>query len=173
MAGVSRQKFFEGNVEWKIGNDGSLGWYVEGGIDQTFPFLPRFGLRFVWTEAGIRYPIMAMVQESYCDKHRGSRLDVFTQTVEEMHEDYLKPQENGNHFGTRWVHLEQMPDVGFTSRGAQPFEFGISEYTREELERKKHAFELEKSDFLTVYFNDMVSGSVLPAADRSWQRSTR
>jgi beta-galactosidase len=159
MAGVSRQKFFEGNVEWKIGNDGSLGWYVEGGIDQTFPFLPRFGLRFGVDRSWNQVSYYGYgPQESYCDKHRGSRLDVFTQTVEEMHEDYLKPQENGNHFGTRWVHLEQMPDVGFTSRGAQPFEFGISEYTREELERKKHAFELEKSDFLTVYFNDMVSG---------------
>ena len=159
MAGVSRQKFFEGNVEWKIGNDGSLGWYVEGGIDQTFPFLPRFGLRFGVDRSWNQVSYYGYgPQESYCDKHRGSRLDVFTQTVEEMHEDYLKPQENGNHFGTRWVHLEQMPDVGFTSRGAQPFEFGISEYTREELERKKHAFELEKSDFLTVYFNEMASG---------------
>ena len=159
MAGVSRQKFFEGNAEWKIGNGGSIGWYVEGGIDQTFPFLPRFGLRFgvdrSWNQV---FYYGYGPQESYCDKHRGSRLDVFTQTVEEMHEDYLKPQENGNHFGTRWVRLEQTPDVGFTARGAQPFEFGISEYTREELERKKHAFELEKSDFLTVYFNEMVSG---------------
>lgn len=157
MAGVSRQKFFEGSVVWKINGDGMTGFCVKGAMDQTFPFLPRFGVRFGMENVqNVTYYGYGPM-ENYCDKHRAAYLDVFSSAIGEMHEDYLRPQENGNRYGCHWVKLEQKNRI-CEIYGTQPFEFGVSEYTREELEGKRHNFELEKAGFVTVSLNYKVSG---------------
>lgn len=37
-------------------------------------------------------------EESYIDKHRASHLGRFETCTDCLHEDYLKPQENGSHW---------------------------------------------------------------------------
>lgn len=60
-----------------------------------------------------------------------------------MHEDYIKPQENSSHFGTRNVTmLNGKLAVSFSSE--KSFSFNASEYTQEELTSKKHNYELQK-----------------------------
>ena len=62
----------------------------------------------------------------------------------ELHEDYIRPQENGSHAdcdyvtvtGGRW---------GLAAVSEQRFSFNASIYTQEELEKKKHNYELEPS----------------------------
>lgn len=61
--------------------------------------------------------------------------------VEELHEDYLKPQENGSHCDCNYVILQ---DAGrrFTAHGTKSFSFQASVYTQEELTEKRYNYEL-------------------------------
>ena len=50
------------------------------------------------------------------------------------------PQEHGNHYGTRYLEL----DNGLTFVADNAFEINVSQYSTEELFRKAHAAELVK-----------------------------
>lgn len=157
MAGVSVQKFFEGTILWRIDKEGGVFFRIRGKKDQTFPFLPKFGIRTGMENIeNITYYGYGP-RENYCDKRRAAFLDVFSAAVEDMREDYLRPQENGNRYGCHWVKLRQQDRV-CEIYGTKSFEFAVSEYTREELEEKKHNFELEMAGYTEVTLNYRVSG---------------
>ena len=106
------------------------------------PDLPRFGLRFFLKPGMEKVHYLGYgPTESYVDKHRAAWLGRFDAAVDDLHEDYLKPQENGSHFGTRelWVR-----GVGSELCVTGEFSFNASHYTQEELTKKRHNFELEK-----------------------------
>ena len=59
-----------------------------------------------------------------------------------MHEDYLRPQENGSHTDCDYVKLSGK-DQSIYAVSAQTFSFNASVYTQEELTKKAHSYELE------------------------------
>ena len=63
------------------------------------PFLPRFGLRLFLEPAfaDVTYFGYGPI-ESYPDKHHDAKLGLYTSDVDSLHEDYLRPQENGSHW---------------------------------------------------------------------------
>ena len=109
-----------------------------------FPELPRFGLRmFLPNEMeSVQYYGMGP-DESYRDKHQASRHALLENTVAGLHEDYIKPQENGSHCDCDFVVLEG-GGVKLTAVGPKPFSFNASHYTQEEMTEKQHNFELEE-----------------------------
>ena len=137
------RKVLDIEAEWTVQRNGQVDCTLHASRDHHFPALPRFGLRMMLPQS------MDMVEyygygpnESYPDKHRASWLAVFDTTVDELFEDYLKPQENGSHWGCRYL------TIGDADRGlfvaGEDFSFNASRYTEEELTRKAHNFELEK-----------------------------
>lgn len=113
--------------------------------DKEFPELPRFGLRlFLNSELNeVTYCGMGP-QESYRDKCRASYHGVFHSHVSGLHEDYLRPQENGSHHDCDYVIVEGK-DYSLTAVSAKEFSFNASAYTQEELTEKKHNYELVPS----------------------------
>ena len=91
--------------------------------------------------------------ESYIDKHRASYMDLFATTVSALHQDYIRPQENGSHYNCSFVQVG-----GFTAVGRRPFSFNASEYTPEELTGKAHNYELEKAGCVVVCTDYKMSG---------------
>ena len=81
--------------------------------------------------------------ESYVDKHHAATLGVFSTTPWENHEDYIKPQENGSHYGCLYVLLADEASGGLAVLGEEPFSFTVSPYTQEALTDTAHNFELE------------------------------
>ena len=65
-----------------------------------------------------------------------------------MHEDYVKPQENGSHRGC--VYAEVSSSVKAIHAVGEDFSYNVSEYTQEELAAKKHNFELEPSGYTVL-----------------------
>ena len=113
--------------------------------DGEFPELPRFGLRFfLWEdmEDVIYYGIGPW--ESYVDKRRAGYHSRFSAKVEELHEDYIRPQENGSHADCDYVTLAG-ENQSFTVVSAKEFSFQASPYLQEELAEKRHNFELERA----------------------------
>ena len=107
------------------------------------PDLPRFGLRFFLRPGMDKVSYLGYgPTESYVDKHRACWLGRFDAAVDELHEDYIKPQENGSHWNTRDLAVfDAHAALRVTGEG---FSFNASHYTQEELTKKKHNYELEK-----------------------------
>ncbi len=74
-----------------------------------------------------------------------------------MHEDYLRPQENGSHTDCEYVEIKNQSTT-FTAASEHSFSFNVSPYTQEELTEKKHGFELEESGSTVVCLDYAQSG---------------
>ena len=81
-------------------------------------------------------------QESYPDKHRASSYGLYHNAVKELHEDYLRPQENGSHWNCDYITVSGSR-ASLTAVSWTPFSFNASPYTQEELTQKAHNYELE------------------------------
>jgi len=113
--------------------------------DAEFFMLPRFGIRMFLPKSFSDVEYFGLgPNESYVDKHRASWHGFFRATVRDLHEDYLRPQENGSHCDCELVRLSG-EGRGLTVVGGKPFSFNASAYTQEELTTKPHSFELEES----------------------------
>ena len=95
--------------------------------------------------------------ESYVDKRRAGYHGVFTENVKDMHEDYIRPQENGSHYDCDYV-VAKSNDVSLMAAGKETFSFNASEYTQEELTAKEHNYELEKSPYTVLCVDYRQSG---------------
>lgn len=158
LSPMSQNRLLLLDTKWIVYPDGTLDYELKGKKHEKYVFLPRFGLRFSLPKGfeNVRYYGYGPY-ESYCDKHHASRLECFESTVAGLHEDYIKPQENGNHYGCRFVELS---NGRFKIRidGEKPFEFNASAYTIEELAEKKHNYELCEADALTLCVDYRQSG---------------
>ena len=110
-----------------------------------FPKLPRFGLRLFLDQSleNVTYYGLGPM-ENYVDKRHAAHHGLFTNTVDGLHEDYIRPQENGAHGDCDFVALES-DTLRLTCVAPEDFSFNASRYTVEELTRKGHNFELEES----------------------------
>ncbi len=137
---VAQRKALDIFAVWTIYANGVIDLELKGNKAEDMPVLPRFGLRFFTKGENVKYYGYGPY-ESYSDKHLCTYLDEFTSKVSDMYEDYIKPQENGSHFGTRYVETDKLRISSDT-----PFSFSALEYTQEELTKKAHNFELEKCE---------------------------
>ncbi len=120
---------------------GACGGFIWEWCDHA-PYLPDGSGHFGYGES-----------ESYIDKHHTIRLDLYQTTAEQNYQDYVKPQENGSHYGCEYLHTQ---DLEITA--PQPFSFNFSPYTQEELTLKKHHYELEKSPYHILCVDYKMSG---------------
>ena len=75
-----------------------------------------------------------------------------------MHEDYIRPQENGSHYDCDYVELTN-GQCGIAAVSKNPFSFNASVYTQEELERVSHNYELKGSD-RTIFCMDYAMNGI-------------
>ena len=146
MVAPTVQPIFTGTVLWNITNDGKITARFNIERAPEFPDLPRFGVRLFLDKsfADVEYFGMGP-HESYSDKHEASYHGTFQSSVEDLHEDYIMPQENGSRFDCDYVHLSS-PHHQLSVASEHPFSFSASHYTQEELTNKNHNFELVEAD---------------------------
>lgn len=136
------QRILNIQAVWLIGSDGILDGKLDVRKDSEFPELPRFGLRlFLPKEMNqVAYFGLGPV-ENYIDKRRASYHGLFSSSVTDLHEDYLRPQENGSRSDVDFVTIEGGA-LSLTVASEQTFSFHASPYTQEELTEKAHNYEL-------------------------------
>ena len=166
---VYLQRIVTGTLTWTVSVSGAVTVKVNGErspIPMNFartplpmmPFLPRFGLRLFLPACYDHVTYFGYgPQESYPDKHRDAYVDLFTSSVEKLHEDYLRPQENGSHWGCTALAAGTRDGRHLLVSG-QEFSFNASVYTQEELTEKAHSFELEKSPYTVLCLDGYISG---------------
>ena len=132
-----------GTAEWRIAMNGAVNVSIRAKRRDDTPELPRFGLRMFMNRRVNDVTYFGYgPYESYNDKHRASVKHLFNASVADMHEDYIKPQENGSHYNCEYLRLRGCS--GGVEITGESFSFNVSEYTQEELTEKQHNFELEK-----------------------------
>ncbi|MDD5936369.1 MAG: glycoside hydrolase family 2 TIM barrel-domain containing protein [Clostridiales bacterium] len=150
--------FAKGTVEYRIYDAGELQVTAKMTMDDKVTFLPRFGLRLFIdrTLDEVTYYGYGPC-ESYIDKHQASYLGKFTSKIDQMHEDYIRPQENSSHWGCRYAQVGNK-DVMIFLEGKNDFSFNASIYTQEELTSKKHNYELQRCDANVICIDSMMAG---------------
>lgn len=156
---VHIQRILNISAQWLIGETGIVAFNIQVEKNMEMPFLPRFGLRFFLPKTIDNVEYFGYgPYESYADKHRASYLGEFRAKVKDMHEDYIRPQENGSHWNCHYVKLLSDDGVGLAATNNETFCFNVSHYTQEELEAKKHNYELEESDYTVLCLDYTQSG---------------
>lgn len=147
----------KGRLTWTVAADGNVELKIQGKRKSSLPFLPRFGLRLFLQKDMDRAEYFGFgPHESYIDKHRASFRGLYCAPVRDLHEDYVRPQENGSHWDCEYAAVlggEKTVRV----RGER-FSFNASLYTQEELTEKRHNYELTEADGAVLCIDAQMSG---------------
>lgn len=158
LSAVSIQRIMDIRARWTIFGSGAVDVELSVTRNMEFPYLPRFGLRMFLPKdmAEVTYCGIGP-EESYVDKKRAGYHGLFQTEVRALHEDYLRPQENGSHHDCDYVTVRD-GRTALTAAGTEPFAFNVSVYTQEELAGKKHNYELQESPYTVLCVDYRQSG---------------
>lgn len=146
VSAVTFQRILDIRTTWIVKANGAMTMHMSVKKNPEFPELPRFGIRLFLPKDMRQITYYGMgPMESYVDKCKAASHGIFKDYVENMHEDYLKPQENGSHHDCDYVIL-QGDEQRLSVTSQQSFAFNASVYTQEELTRKQHSYELVPSE---------------------------
>jgi len=170
VAGNSKQ----GNAYTVYGNGDIL---VNCSIDPTegLPYMPRFGMQMQIPEEFENVKWYGRgPHENYWDRKSGAALGIYSGTVDQLIHNYIRPQENGNRSDVRWAAFLNKEGIGLLITGIPSFDFSIWPWEMESLEetrhgKKRHPFELERSDSLTLNIDYKQMGV---GGDTSWGART-
>ena len=132
-------------------------------LKEIADYLPRLGLRMdaapgfdrlVWQGRG--------PHESYPDMKTGALLGRYEMAVDDTHEPYVRPQENGSHADTSFAALLNNRGVGLMAAGDR-FSFSCHHYTPEMLTQAQHTIELQRADAVTW----LIDGAMGPLGTNS------
>lgn len=173
ISALFTQRILNIDAEWTVFADGRIDVKLDVVKTPEFLMLPRFGLRLFLPKDMGRVSYYGIgPTESYRDKRRAGWHDLFTADVKELHEDYIRPQENGSHDDCDFVSVAGTR-AQLTAVGESTFSFNASEYTQEELTQKAHNYELEPSPYTVLCLdyrqNGIGSNSCGPELDKKYR----
>lgn len=145
-------------VCYEIYQEGEIHFSTKAQILEGLKFLPRYGIRFFVSKQYQQVKYYGYgPNESYIDKHRACYKACFEADVNELFEDYIKPQENGSHYGCDYVTISDGAHQ-ISIYCDKEFSFNLSRYTQEELSSKAHNWELQKCESTVLCVDYMMSG---------------
>ncbi len=151
------QPFATADSEYIVTDNGELLIKCDIETSNKVTILPRFGIRLFMPKSFSKVDYFGYgPYESYVDKHRASYICNFNSDISEMHEDYIKPQENSSHCSCANMTVYS-DDVKVRFEG-DDFSFNASEYTEEELAGKRHNFELVKCEDNVICVDSRMMG---------------
>jgi len=144
---------------YSFASDGSLSVSSKVRTSNKITLLPRFGLRLFVPKSFSEVEYFGYGPfESYADKHQASYLGKFEARISDLHEDYIRPQENSSHYGCKYMKLKgENFDVLFFNE-ASCISFNASEYSQEELSTAKHNYELKKCESNVICVDAKMAG---------------
>lgn len=179
------KKEFQIKTEHQIGNNAAK-WemiftiaangeiYVDNAfipLHEELPELPKLGLTL---ELNTAFQILDWYgrgpQESYWDRKSGAKIGVYSSSVEDQLENYVRPQENSNHTDVRWLSLRDSLGYGFLVAADSLINFSAQNYSLEDFDqpnknKNKHSIDIQKKPFVTL---DLDYGQTGVGGDNSW-----
>jgi len=159
LGGYAKKPVMHIDCQWLVVGDGEITLEAKALVREELPWLPRFGLVFVMPEGFEQVEYFGYgPHESYIDKHHGTRKGKYRACVDEMHEEYLRPQENGSHYKTDWARVTNLKNEGLFFKGSEYFSFNVSHYTSQDLTNATHPYKLKKRKETIVHIDYKMSG---------------
>ncbi len=121
-------------------------------LNEFIPYLPKLGIKLRLPEEYDRvYWYGKGPHENYPDMQESAMLGLYKAMVEDMHEPYVRPQENGARGGTKALAVTDILGKGFLVIGEKTyqdagFSFTAHDYTDEKLDEAKHNHEIEREN---------------------------
>ena len=163
VAAMSVQPILRMSNKVTVFPDGRILFDIEAEKDPEIETLPRIGLRLFLNKELQQVCYYGMgPRETYIDKHHLGRHGCFKGTAASMHEDYIRPQENGSHYDCDYVNIRggglSLTAVGADADPGRTFSFNVSVFTQEELEHKRHNYELEPCGSTVLCLDHQLAG---------------
>ncbi|MBE6779335.1 MAG: glycoside hydrolase family 2 [Ruminococcaceae bacterium] len=154
LAGVSRAPFARYTLTVSIFENGKIDFNLFAKIRDGVIWLPRFGFDFTLPQNANNFRYFGYgPYESYCDLHNGSKVSLYESNTEKEYVPYVRPQEHGNHYGTKMLKIGNM-----VIKANDGFEFSVSDYSTNALYKAEHTDELQKDGFVHLRVDYKVSG---------------
>ena len=154
-----QELIFQVKISYRIDGDGKMQLEVLVDPSDKPEYLAKIGMQFRLPGRLTNVEWYGMgPHETYPDRQSSGRVDVFRKTVDELWEDYIVPEENGNRSQIRWVNITDMDGYGFLFSGPEPMNFSAYPYNDASITEAKHTWQLEKEDYITFNFDYRQSG---------------
>ena len=152
-AGVSRIPYFYYTVSYKINDEGIIDVSLRGNVGEKVYWLPRLGFEFTLPAESNEFTYFGMgPHNSYIDMHHSCDMGMYSSTAENEYENFVFPQEHGNHYNTREL------KIGNMKFNSEKMEINVSEYTAYDLHKATHTDELKKDGFIHLRIDYKNSG---------------
>jgi beta-galactosidase len=154
-------------LKYLLRSDGSLRVDVLVDVGQNTPEIPRIGVQMevpaAWS--GIRWYGRGE-QENYRDRFTGAAVGIYNSRVDAWITNYVRPQDNSNRTGVRWVEFMDNKGGGLLIKAEAPL-LGVTAwpYSMQDLETVTHDIELPRRNFVTVNLDGFQTGV---GGDTSW-----
>jgi beta-galactosidase len=158
LAGVAHAPYLRYSQKITIGADGQIHFRVDAKRRPGSVWIQRFGFEFTVSAPDAEFQYFGFGPgETYMDMHHYAKCGMWQSKASREYVAYIMPQEHGNHYGTRYLKL----DNGLTFVADKAFEINVSQYSTEELFKKQHAAELKKDgkSHIRVDYKDSGIGS--------------
>ena len=155
------------SINYLINAYGKIGIDVDLVVPEQAPNIPRIGLQFEVNDAlqGISWYGRGP-HENYIDRFSSAAVGLYESTVAEWITPYVRPQENGNRTGVRWIRFYKDDKFGvLVSANKKPLSVNAWPYTQQMLENTAHDFELPKHKNIIVNIDHAQMGV---GGDNSW-----
>ena len=128
-------------------------------LQANLPPLPRVGLemtlapgfdQFAWDGLG--------PHESYSDRRESVRRGIYSGTVQEQFEAYVRPQENGSKSDVRWAAVTDIRGLGLLAVGQPLLNVSVHHVTTEDLTLAEHTYELKPRPETILHLDYAQSG---------------
>ena len=138
-------------IEHSIFANGTIEIDYNISMPQDLPNIPRIGLQFEiekelqnidWYGRG--------PHENYIDRESGAAISTYQTTLDQWITPYVRPQENSNRGGIRWLRFSQGTHQLQFSAVGEPFCASAWPYTTNTLEQTTHDFDLKMHNNIIV-----------------------
>jgi evolved beta-galactosidase subunit alpha len=153
---------FKGHYIYTIYADNTMKLTLKGDAFRYSSFspemLPRVGIEYRMPEEMEAVKWYGLGPgENYSDSREAALMGVYQASVEEMHTDYVMPQENGHREQVRWLSVgDQTNSLLVVSE--KPIGINVHDYTIEALEKATHTDEIEKAGLTVIQLDAKHSG---------------
>ena len=161
------------SADWEFYGTGEIRVSVNASVPPAVPVLPRFGLTLTMPPLNERVKYYGFGPlNSYSDMHAFCRMGLYSSTVDDQFTHYVKPQDNGNHIGTRFACVSDAEGIGLLIKGIPSFSFSALHYTPEDLTAAPFDKLLRRRPETTVHIDYKTAGigsnSCGPELDRKY-----
>ncbi len=160
LGAYAQKPLIHATAIWNIYGTGDIIMETKAKVREGVPYLPRFGLQLCMPQGNELVEYFGYgPHESYIDKRNCTRKGKFVSFVDSMHEEYLRPQENGSHYSTEWAQVTNLQGMGLMFLGMDDFSFNVSHFTPEDITEASHPYKLRKRNETIVNIDYMMSGT--------------